>query len=62
MRWVILFTERGLLVLRFSKRAVELRGFIEVTFLLMERFFGLYGSVVLWFLSAVRFSSVEARS
>ena len=59
---VILSTDRGLVVLRFSKRAVELRGFIEVTFLLMERFFGLYGSMVLWFLSAVRFSSVEARS
>ena len=59
---VILSTDRGLVVLRFSKRAVELRGFIEVTFLLMERFFGLYGSMVLWFLSAVWFSSVEARS
>ena len=28
---VILSTDRGLVVLRFSKRAVELRGFIEVT-------------------------------
>ena len=61
-RRVILSTDRGLVVLRFCKGAVELRGsFNEVVFLPVERFFGalrVYGSTVF---SAVRFGSVEVR-
>ena len=54
-RRVILSTDRGLVVLRFRKGAVELRGFIEVTFLLL-------GSTGLWFYGFfLLFGSVQWR-